>query len=68
MMNVTFNLPTQEMEKHFLAEALAAGFTGLSGHRSTGGVRASIYNGLTLQAVEKLVDFMEDFQSKQVPR
>lgn len=62
MMNVSFNLPTPEMEKRFLAEALAAGFSGLPGHRSIGGVRASIYNGLTLMAVEKLVGFMEDFQ------
>jgi len=62
MMNVSFNLPSPEIEKCFLGEALAAGFSGLPGHRSTGGVRASIYNGLTLSAVEKLVGFMEDFQ------
>ncbi len=53
------------MEKRFLAEAEAAGFSGLAGHRSTGGVRASIYNGLTLAAVEQLVGFMEDFLRRQ---
>jgi phosphoserine aminotransferase len=62
LMNVTFNLSNPEVEKQFLAEAQAAGFSGLAGHRSTGGVRASLYNGLTLKAVEQLVGFMEDFQ------
>lgn len=64
MMNVMFNLTTPEMEKQFLAEAMAAGFSGLSGHRATGGVRASIYNALTLPAVEKLAGFMDDFQRR----
>ncbi len=58
MMNVSFNLSTPEMEKRFLTEALTAGFCGLSGHRTIGGVRVSIYNAVTLPAVEKLVDFM----------
>ncbi|MBI3479683.1 MAG: phosphoserine transaminase [Nitrosomonadales bacterium] len=62
MMNVVFGLKTPEMEKQFLAETQAAGFSGLSGHRAIGGMRASIYNGLTGYAVEKLVAFMEDFQ------
>jgi phosphoserine aminotransferase len=62
LMNVTFNLANQEIEKRFLAEAQAAGFSGLAGHRSVGGIRASIYNGLTPLAVEQLVGFMEDFQ------
>lgn len=65
MMNVSFEMPTPEIERHFLAETLAAGFSGLSGHRAIGGIRASIYNGLTLQAVEELVGFMEDFQRRQ---
>jgi len=65
LMNVAFDLPTQEMEQRFLAEALAAGFSGLAGHRAIGGVRASIYNALTLPAVERLADFMEDFQRRQ---
>ena len=64
MMNVTFNLATPEMESIFLAETIAAGFSGLSGHRSIGGIRASIYNGLTLSAVEELAGFMEDFRRR----
>ncbi|MDO8463644.1 MAG: phosphoserine transaminase [Gallionella sp.] len=65
MMNVTFHLPTPEVEKQFLDDVLAAGFYGLQGHRSIGGVRASLYNGLTVSAVENLVGFMEDFQRRQ---
>ena len=64
MMNISFNLATPEMEKLFLGKAQAAGFSGLAGHRAVGGLRASIYNALTLPAVAKLVDFMIDFQSK----
>ena len=64
LMNVSFNLVNEGMEKRFLAEALAAGFSGLSGHRSIGGVRASIYDAVTLPAVEKLANFMEDFQRR----
>jgi phosphoserine aminotransferase len=64
LMNVTFNLANPEIENRFLAEAQTAGFSGLAGHRSTGGVRASLYNGLTLSAVEQLVGFMEDFQRR----
>ena len=62
LMNVTFNLSNADIEKQFLADAEEAGFSGLAGHRSTGGVRASLYNGLTLPAVEQLVGFMEDFR------
>lgn len=64
MMNVAFNLRTPELETRFLAAASAAGFSGLSGHRAVGGVRASIYNALTLQSIEELADFMENFQRK----
>ena len=64
MMNVSFNLGTPWLEKQFLAEALAAGFSGLSGHRAIGGIRASIYNALTLPAVEKLIGFMADFHHR----
>lgn len=64
-MNVAFNLPTQEQEEKFLTAALNAGFSGLGGHRSLGGIRASLYNGLQLAAVEKLVEFMEDFRRRQ---
>ena len=66
LMNVAFNLATPALEKQFLVEALAAGFSGLAGHRAIGGMRASIYNALTLPAVEKLLGFMEDFQRKQM--
>lgn len=62
LMNVVFNLDTPEREQHFLAASRDAGFSGLSGHRAIGGIRASIYNGLELQAVEKLIDFMLEFQ------
>ncbi len=66
MMNVAFNLSSPEMEQTFLNAAQAAGFSGLAGHRSIGGIRASIYNAVTLPAVKKLVDFMDDFQHKQI--
>ncbi|MBT8382987.1 MAG: 3-phosphoserine/phosphohydroxythreonine transaminase [Ignavibacteriaceae bacterium] len=63
-MNVTFNLSTEELEKKLIAEALAAGFSGLKGHRSVGGLRASIYNAFPTKGVEDLVSFMKDFQQK----
>jgi phosphoserine aminotransferase len=66
MMNVSFNLATPELEKRFLAEALAAGFSGLAGHRAIGGIRASIYNGMTLPAVESLAGFMDNFQKRRL--
>jgi len=62
MMNVTFHLATPEMEHEFIAEALSAGFSGLSGHRAVGGLRASIYNGLTIAAAEELAGFMQHFE------
>ena len=65
LMNVAFNLASPELEKQFIAEARTAGFSGLDGHRAIGGIRASIYNGLTLAAVEKLAGFMEGFQKQQ---
>jgi len=66
LMNVSFNLPTPALEQQFLVEARTAGFSGLAGHRAIGGMRASIYNALTLTAVAGLVDFMEDFQRRQI--
>ncbi|SMC19770.1 phosphoserine aminotransferase apoenzyme [Andreprevotia lacus DSM 23236] len=63
-MNVSFNLATPALEQQFLAEATAAGLSGLGGHRSVGGLRASLYNGLTLPAVEVLAGFMDDFRRK----
>ena len=66
LMNVAFNLASPALENQFVSEALAAGFSGLAGHRAIGGIRASIYNGLTLTAVEKLAGFMQDFQRQQM--
>jgi phosphoserine aminotransferase len=62
LMNVTFNLATPEMEKKLIEEATKAGFNGLKGHRSVGGLRASIYNAFPTKGVEDLVTFMKDFQ------
>jgi len=64
LMNISFNLPTAELEGQFIAEAEDAGFNGLKGHRSIGGCRASIYNAFPEEGVEKLVDFMADFAKK----
>lgn len=64
LMNVAFNLDTPERERQFLAAALDAGFSGLAGHRSIGGVRASLYNGMTLAAVEELANFMDDYRRR----
>jgi phosphoserine aminotransferase len=64
LMNITFNLPSEELEKKLIAEALSAGFSGLKGHRSVGGLRASIYNAFPTKGVEDLVEFMKDFQGK----
>jgi len=61
LMNVTFTLPSPELEKQFIAEAVALGFDGLKGHRSVGGCRASIYNAFPKEGVEKLVQFMATF-------
>ncbi len=62
LMNVTFRLPNEELEKKFVAEALENGMLGLKGHRSVGGIRASIYNAVPLEAVEHLADFMKKFE------
>ena len=64
LMNVTFRLPDENLEKTFIQDALANGFGGLKGHRSVGGCRASIYNPTTLKAIEELVDFMKTFERK----
>jgi phosphoserine aminotransferase len=63
-MNVSFNLPTPELEAKFVADAASAGLDGLKGHRSIGGCRASIYNAFPLEGVEKLVEFMKEFERK----
>lgn len=64
LMNVAIQLPNPELEHKFLAEAQRAGFSGLAGHRSIGGIRASLYNALKLSAVEELAGFMEDFRRR----
>ena len=61
-MNVHFNLPTPELEAQFVSEAKAAGMIGLKGHRSIGGVRASIYNAQTKEGISQLTDFMKSFR------
>ncbi|MBM3464603.1 MAG: 3-phosphoserine/phosphohydroxythreonine transaminase [Armatimonadetes bacterium] len=62
LMNVTFRLPSEELEAKFIAEAKAAGFDGLKGHRNVGGLRASIYNAFPAEGVDALVDFMRKFE------
>ena len=63
-MNVSFNLPSEELEAKFLKEAGALGLYALKGHRSVGGIRASIYNAMPLAGVEALTGFMKEFESK----
>jgi len=62
LMNVTFRLPSEDLEKTFDRQASAAGFDGLKGHRSVGGLRASIYNAFPEEGVAGLVDFMREFE------
>lgn len=62
LMNVTFRLPNEELEKKFIEEAKKRNFDGLKGHRSVGGIRASIYNAFPKKGVEDLVTFMEEFR------
>jgi len=62
LMNITFRLPSEDLEKLFVKESTAAGFDGLKGHRSVGGMRASIYNAFPEQGVRDLVEFMKQFE------
>src|ERR1041385_5196170 len=62
LMNVTFRLPSEELEKMFDKEATANGLDGLKGHRSVGGMRASIYNAFPEDGVDALVAFMREFE------
>ncbi len=64
LMNVTFRLPSEDLEKQFAKEATTAGLDGLKGHRSVGGIRASIYNAFPREGVEALVAFMKEFEKK----
>jgi phosphoserine aminotransferase len=64
VMNVVWRLPNEELESKFVAESKAEGLIGLKGHRSVGGLRASIYNAVTMESVEALVAFMKEFEAK----
>jgi phosphoserine aminotransferase len=63
-MNVTFRLPGEDLEKTFVKESAAVGLDGLKGHRSVGGLRASIYNAFPEQGIDVLVEFMREFERK----
>jgi phosphoserine aminotransferase len=64
LMNVTFRLASEDLEKAFVKESTAAGFDGLKGHRAVGGMRASIYNAFPEPGVDALVEFMRDFERR----
>ena len=63
-MNVTFRSVSEELDAKFIAEATAAGFTNLKGHRNVGGMRASIYNAMPVEGVEKLAEFIQKFDKE----
>jgi phosphoserine aminotransferase len=64
LMNVTFRLPSEELENKFVNEAKELNMIGLKGHRSVGGIRASLYNAVTPKAVKTLANFMQEFEKK----
>jgi len=64
VMNVTFRLPNEQLEEQFASEAKKRDLIGLKGHRSVGGLRASMYNALPLEGAQSLVEFMKEFQQK----
>jgi len=64
LMNVTYRLPTQQLEQKFLQQAADQSLVALKGHRSVGGVRASLYNAMPLDGVKSLVSFMQDFRAQ----
>lgn len=63
LMNVTFTTPNKDLDAKFVKESIEAGMTNLKGHRSVGGIRASIYNAMPIEGVEKLIEFMKEFES-----
>ena len=63
-MNITFRLPSEALEKQFVTEAQAAGMVGLAGHRSVGGIRASVYNAIGVETCQALASFMADFANR----
>ena len=64
LMNVPFVTGDEELDAKFVKEATEAGFVNLKGHRTVGGMRASIYNAMPKEGVEKLVEFMKEFEAK----
>jgi len=65
LMNVTFRLPSEDLEKAFIKDAEVAGFDGLKGHRSVGGIRASIYNAFPEDGIDALTSFMQEFERRR---
>lgn len=63
LMNVTFTTPNKDLDAKFVKESIEAGMTNLKGHRSVGGIRASIYNAMPIEGVEKLIAFMKEFEA-----
>ena len=63
-MNIPFVTGSEELDAKFVKEATAAGFVNIKGHRTVGGMRASIYNAMPREGVEKLIAFMKDFEAK----
>ncbi len=61
-MNIPFKLPTEELDSEFISQGSKKGFIGLKGHRAVGGIRVSMYNAMPLEGVEKLADFMKEFE------
>ena len=64
LMNVTFNLKEKDLESKAVEEGFARGLVGLKGHRSVGGMRASIYNAMPIDGVRALAEFLKEFQEK----
>jgi phosphoserine aminotransferase len=63
-MNVTFRMSSEDLEKRFIKESAVAGLDGLEGHRSVGGIRASLYNAFPEDGVDALVSFMREFERR----
>jgi len=66
MLDVPFGTEDDDLNKKFIAEATAAGFVNLKGHRTVGGMRASIYNAMPMKGVEELVGFMGEFEKRNL--
>jgi phosphoserine aminotransferase len=64
-MNIPFKLPTEDLDNEFVSQATKKGFIGLKGHRAVGGIRVSMYNAMPLEGVQKLADFMKEFEKSK---